>query len=145
MKRTAPCPDCGAPLNFLPAQIGTQIPCPACARLITLPDHDRPLRNCPDCRQAVSWRADTCPGCGSPLSALANAQATGAQKSRLVFILLAVFLGLFGVHNFYADYAGRGALQLLLTVLLIGILINPIWILFEIIGVTTDAAGVPMK
>ena len=39
-------------------------------------------------------------------------------KSRLVYIILAIFLGGFGVHNFYAGYTKNAVIQLLLTLLL---------------------------
>jgi TM2 domain-containing membrane protein YozV len=39
-------------------------------------------------------------------------------KSRVVFVLLGIFLGIFGVHNFYAGYTKRGAIQLVATVLI---------------------------
>ena len=47
-------------------------------------------------------------------------------KSRLIYILLALFLGGFGVHNFYAGYTGKGVAQLLLTIPF-GILIFPLF------------------
>lgn len=72
----------------------------------------------------------------------------GERKSRLVYILLAWFLGAFGVHNFYAGYTGRGVAQLLIT-LLLGWLIVPlvivgIWVLVEMCVVKTDAQNRPM-
>jgi TM2 domain-containing membrane protein YozV len=40
-----------------------------------------------------------------------------AHKSRTTYIVLGIFLGAFGIHNFYAGYVGRGVAQLFLTVL----------------------------
>ena len=37
------------------------------------------------------------------------------QKSRLAAGLLAITLGIWGVHNFYLGYIGRGAAQIILT------------------------------
>ena len=69
-------------------------------------------------------------------------------KSRLAYILLALFLGGLGVHNFYAGYTGRGVAQLLLTILLIWTIVVPlavwIWTIVEMVTVTHDAQGVPM-
>lgn len=69
-------------------------------------------------------------------------------KSRLAYILLAIFLGGFGVHNFYAGFTKKAVIQLLLTVFLawtgivaLGVLV---WIIMDIIQVTADSNGVPM-
>lgn len=43
------------------------------------------------------------------------------QKSRLAAGLLAITLGIWGVHNFYLGYIGRGAAQIILT-LVVGVL-----------------------
>jgi TM2 domain-containing protein/RING finger family protein len=68
------------------------------------------------------------------------------QKSRLTFILLGVFLGLFGVHNFYAGNTGAGIAQLCLTLLSCFILAPIVWIwnIVEVCTVDRDKAGVPM-
>ncbi len=62
-----------------------------------------------------------------------------------MFIILGVLLGLLGIHNFYAGYYGRGAAQLVITVLLgwvlVGIFITAIWVLIELFTVTADADG----
>ncbi len=68
-------------------------------------------------------------------------------KSRVGYILLGLFLGGLGVHNFYAGYTGRAIAQLLIT-LLAGWLVLPllgvfIWIIVEVCTVSADAQGVP--
>jgi TM2 domain-containing membrane protein YozV len=68
-----------------------------------------------------------------------------SDKSRVTFVLLGFFLGTLGIHNFYAGYGGRGATQLLIT-LLTGWLIFPLflvglWSLIEIIAVVSDPSG----
>lgn len=69
----------------------------------------------------------------------------GSNKSRVGFILLGLFLGGLGIHNFYAGYAGRGVVQLLLTLFLFWTVIVPIavwiWVIIEIISVDRDAFG----
>lgn len=67
-----------------------------------------------------------------------------APKSRLTYILLALFLGGFGIHNFYAGYNRTGLIQLLLTVVSCGILslVSVIWAIVDIVNVTKDANGV---
>jgi len=74
-----------------------------------------------------------------------QSQLVRTSKSRGVFIVLGLFLGCLGIHNFYAGYHGKGAAQLIITILLgwliIGILITAIWALIEILSVTQDANG----
>lgn len=65
-------------------------------------------------------------------------------KSRVVYILLALFLGGLGIHNFYAGYTTKGVIQLLISLLSLGFLslIVWIWCIIEIITVKKDAKGV---
>lgn len=72
------------------------------------------------------------------------------ERSRLVYILLALFLGGWGVHNFYAGYKKKAITQLLCTfpgvlLLCIPTLICCIWVLVDICTVSQDAEGKPMK
>ncbi|MBL8149475.1 MAG: NINE protein [Blastocatellia bacterium] len=71
-----------------------------------------------------------------------------SSRSRVAYILLAFFLGCFGIHNFYAGYSGRGIAQLLITLFLgwlgIGIIITAIWSFIEIVTVSRDAEGLKM-
>ncbi len=74
-----------------------------------------------------------------------NNDIPALPKSRLAYILLALFLGTLGIHNFYAGYTGRGIAQLLLTLLSLGFLslFVFIWVIVEICTVDKDAKGVP--
>ena len=68
-----------------------------------------------------------------------------ASKSRTAYVLLGLFLGGLGIHNFYAGYAGRGVAQLLIT-LFGGWMCFPwiavmVWVLVEVCSVTQDAQG----
>ncbi len=70
-----------------------------------------------------------------------------STKSRAVFVVLGLFLGGLGIHNFYAGYSTKGVIQLVLT-LVLGILIIPlfavgIWVLIEVITVREDSDGLP--
>ena len=58
-----------------------------------------------------------------------------SAKSRLVACLLGLFLGAFGVHNFYLDRPVRGVIQLVLGLTGFGILISYPWALVEVIGI----------
>jgi TM2 domain-containing membrane protein YozV len=65
-------------------------------------------------------------------------------KSRVAFVLLAVFLGAFGAHNFYAGYNKKAAVQLCLTIFTCfwASLIPWIWAIVEACTVTKDDDGV---
>jgi TM2 domain-containing membrane protein YozV len=74
-----------------------------------------------------------------------QSQLVRVAKSRGIFIVLGLFLGCLGIHNFYAGDHGRGAAQLLITILLgwlvIGLVITVVWSLIEILAVTNDGNG----
>jgi TM2 domain-containing membrane protein YozV len=65
------------------------------------------------------------------------------HKSRTSYIVLGIFLGALGVHNFYAGYTARAVGQLCLTVLTLGYLavVSWIWAIVEICIVEKDSAG----
>lgn len=68
-----------------------------------------------------------------------------SAKSRGVYIILGIFFGLLGIHNFYAGRLGVGLAQLLITCILgwfvIGLVITAFWAIFELFTVTHDGAG----
>ena len=68
-------------------------------------------------------------------------------KSRITYIILALFFGSLGIHNFYAKRSGCGITQLLLTVLSFGFLaaVSALWSLIEILAVDSDGNNVPFK
>ena len=109
-------------------------------------------QNCPSCGaaspQPVQQQPMNAPG-GQFAQQMPNVPAGYEQKSRTVYILLGLFLGCFGIHNFYAGYNTRGLIQLLITVFL-GVLAFPLiivslWALIELLTVKKDAKSVPMK
>ncbi len=85
-------------------------------------------------------QADVIPASVVPAaSTLLSATETRA-KSRLAFILLGIFLGSFGVHNFYAGYWKRGLAQVIVTVgtVFYGSFATWIWALVEVCTVDHD-------
>ena len=76
-------------------------------------------------------------------SSLAHYYPVAQPKTRVIFVLLGFFLGAFGVHNFYAGYAKKGAIQLCVTLLscFYGAVISWIWAIIEICTVNKDAEG----
>lgn len=97
---------------------------------------------CTNCGNEVSTKAAICIKCGVPT----GVNSVGSSnKSRSAYVLLGIFLGTLGIHNFYAGYTGKGIMQLLIT-LLTGWLIIPliavwIWVLVEICTVNKDVKG----
>ena len=72
-------------------------------------------------------------------------------KQWVLALVLAFFLGGFGVHNFYLGYTTRGIIQLVLTITLVGAPISAIWALIEFIMIIMrsgaygcDASGQPL-
>jgi TM2 domain-containing membrane protein YozV len=68
-------------------------------------------------------------------------------KDRVAYVLLAVFLGGIGIHNFFAGYTSRAVAQLLICLLTCGIggIATSIWAIVEACTVTQDANGVRFK
>lgn len=116
---------------------------------------------CEYCDNKIQSGMRNCPACGASVNQMRevpyNVQINyGYQtissgrdimqinrKSRIGFILFAVFLGPLGVHNFYAGYVGKGVTQLLITIFTLGFgsIITGIWAIIEACVVTRDAQG----
>lgn len=133
------------------------------------------LTKCSACQNIISKQAVSCPKCGQPQvtnnfrqpsSQLGNfnsmpQMAHGgygttyqpvvaiSSRSRGVYIILGLFLGCLGIHNFYAGHSGKGVAQLLITLILgifvIGFFITAVWALIDIIAVKTDGNGMRMS
>ena len=65
-------------------------------------------------------------------------------KSKIAAGLLGIFLGAFGVHNFYLGYTGKAIAQLLITLLSCGVLsfASGVWGLIEGILILTGSITV---
>lgn len=68
----------------------------------------------------------------------------GQPKSKIAAGLLGIFLGCFGVHNFYLGYTGKAVAQLLITVLSCGLFspVSAVWGLIEGILILTGSINV---
>lgn len=126
------------------------------------------LSYCPRCGQPTALNASVCDHCGTDLRSggsrwtagssaaspdpRANIPAQYSRKNKVIAGLLAIFLGYFGIHNFYLGYTGKAIAQLLLTILSCGTLciVSEIWAFVEAIlifagKIATDANGVPLQ
>ncbi len=104
------------------------------------------MKYCGNCGNEVAPGAAVCMSCGFAVQNKTVA-APGA-KSKMAAGLLGIFLGAFGVHNFYLGYKGKALAQLLISVLSCGTLAiaSEIWGLIEGImiltgSINTDADG----
>lgn len=121
---------------------------------------------CTNCGSELESGQDKCQYCGKATNEATtnqNAQVSQEQtvqnnsqtvnnqtqpKSKIAAGLLGIFLGCFGVHNFYLGYTGKAVGQLLITLLSCFVLsfISGIWGLIEGIliltgSISTDADG----
>ena len=134
--------------------------------------------NCEYCGAAIPAGAGNCPSCGAAVTVQAPQapvlqpaqpqpgyapqpgyvapmtpppRGIPGQKSRAAYVLLAVFLGPFGVHNFYADRVTPALIQLIvggvIGLLTCGMTAIPVWIwaIVECFIVKTDGRGTPFE
>lgn len=86
---------------------------------------------CHNCGKPLAPNADVCLNCGVRNVKMA---APGEAKSKLAAGLLGIFLGCFGVHNFYLGYTAKAVTQLVLTI--VGIVLSCIVIgVFLVLGI----------
>ncbi len=99
---------------------------------------------CPQCGQPTPPNSTVCLNCGISL------QTFGAtsEKSKMAAGLLGIFLGAWGIHNFYLGNTTRGIIQILVTLVTCGI--GGLWGFVEGImilcgSISTDAQGRKLK
>jgi len=124
---------------------------------------------CEYCDNEIPYGVMRCPSCGASVTMCGMAtmsvtpiaaaprlnekvvdkgvvdSCSASQKSRFVYVLLGIFLGILGIHNFYVGRINRAVGQLLTTVLvgwlfipLVGVLI---WVLVDVCAIATDGDG----
>ena len=115
---------------------------------------------CVKCGAAKGTGANFCPNCGAPTTPGANvctqcgvalytpAPPMAQQKSKMAAGLLGVFLGGWGIHNFYLGFTTRAIIQIVVTVCTCGI--GALWGFIEGILILTgsinaDANGIPLR
>lgn len=98
---------------------------------------------CPHCGKETSAGAAVCLSCGCSVRG-------GGEKSKLVSGLLGIFLGVFGIHNFYLGYIPKAIIQVLLGTVgslffYVGPCISVIWGFVEGILILTGKINVDGK
>lgn len=115
---------------------------------------------CTNCGQELEDNVSFCMNCGKEVNTSKGIEETNKvnstnnnmNKSKIAAGLLGIFLGSFGVHNFYLGYTSKAVAQLLITVLSCGTLsfVSGVWGLVEGIMILTgsinvDASGNPLN
>ncbi len=105
---------------------------------------------CQNCGTQIEDTQTFCPGCGAQqnVGAQPGAPVNPEAKSKMAAGLLGIFLGAWGIHNFYLGNTSRGVIQIVVTIVTCGI--GGIWGLIEGImilcgSINTDANGVPLQ
>lgn len=120
--------------------------CNSCGTVV-----DDNFQNCPNCGAVVVAQQTATPNMQQPSYQQPAYQQAGVypeQKSKMAAGLLGIFLGAWGVHNFYLGNTGRGVAQIIVSLVTCGI--GSIWGLIEGImiltgSIKTDANGIPLK
>lgn len=79
------------------------------------------MKYCTKCGKELDSNTKFCPNCGTPTeeptfrTTANNSKPTNPQKSKIAAGILGIFLGSFGIHNFYLGYTSKAVAQLLLT------------------------------
>ncbi len=103
------------------------------------------MKYCNKCGAQLRQEDVYCSVCGNRVSPAGN--TAGSLRSKLIAGLLGIFLGYWGVHNFYLGKTGRAIAQLAVTLITFGI--GGIWGFIEGIlilcdRITTDGDGNPL-
>jgi len=85
---------------------------------------------CHNCGKPLNPAATVCLNCG----VAAKSSASPDAKSKMAAGLLGIFLGAFGVHNFYLGYTSKAIVQLVCSI--VGILLSCIGVgVFVVLGI----------
>ena len=102
---------------------------------------------CEDCKKTINNEATDTSASEPRVEEKANTGNSVPDpnaKSKIAAGLLGIFLGAFGVHNFYLGYTGKAIAQLLITILSCGVLsfVSGVWGLIEGILILTGSISV---
>ena len=88
---------------------------------------------CSNCGNQVDEKAYICVKCGFRIVDVNQVNVNNNAKSKVVAGLFGIFLGVFGVHNFYLGYTDKAIAQLLISLLSCGIfaVVSSVWVVIE--------------
>ena len=106
---------------------------------------------CMYCGTELKEGSSFCPNCGSPVGGEkrenSNVKTSSPYaKSRVIAGILGIFLGGWGVHNFYLGYTEKGVIQIFVSLFTCGL--GALWgfiegVLILVGNINEDANGVP--
>ena len=106
---------------------------------------------CKYCGNLIEDTEEVCEDCKKQKNIKENTKTTEKEdnrKSKMAAGLFGIFLGVFGVHNFYLGYNSKAVAQLLITLLSFGAFsfVSAIWGFIEVIliltgGISKDGLG----
>ena len=108
---------------------------------------------CPNCGAPVT-KANYTESNANPIENMFNSVFEKGHKSKVLVVILAIFFGGWGIHNFYLGFNKRAITQILLTTVgslfIIGPFISSIWgfvegILYMIGSKNTDSEGKALR
>lgn len=100
------------------------------------------MKYCAQCGAQLVDEAVVCPHCGCAVAPTKTVDPNASPKSRLITLLLCIFVGGLGIHRFYVGKIGTGVLWLLTAGCFgIGALVDLIMIAC---GTFTDSDGKPV-
>ena len=114
------------------------------------PAHDEMF--CTTCGKIIKNQAEICIHCGVRVKAksvaVSDPNVQYSEKSRIAAGVFGILLGGIGVHSFYLGKSGKGILQIVVTLITLGI--GGLWGFIEGIiiiagGKTVDGQGKPLK
>lgn len=140
------CPHCHYEYEFNQQSNPGYIRCRQCGKPF-LAIKKMSTRPCPMCGEMINFSAKKCRFCGEYFD---DAGYPIKKNDRVVYILLALFLGGIGIHNFYAGENQIGCLHIAMTfvtvisiflvyqgigfvIFMMLLLLHSIWVIFEMI------------
>ena len=91
---------------------------------------------CANCGNALPENADVCLNCGVATASANDAYLNG--RDRIVIILLCIFLGTLGIHNFVLGETKKGIVKLVLTITACLSIVSVVFWIMDLVKICTD-------